>query len=389
MTVKSLSVDDWPASADDCRLDDLRAIVEHPNAVVAGSAEAVVDGVVIYQADRLRAELASGERARVGVLRELASVLADGSGVFVIRHAVDVEAVDRATVVFRSIIDEQHRSGGAGGDHFAKAGANDRIWNALEKLALAAPEAFADYYRSDMLALAAEAWLGPAYQVSSQVNVVNPGGEAQQPHRDYHLGFMTDDQAARYPSRAHLLSPALTLQGAVAHGDVPLASGPTKVLPHSQRYGPGFLAWRRPDFIDYFERNHAQLALASGDAMFFNPALFHAAGTNRTTDVRRMANLLQVSSCMGRAMERIDRRRMSLSLFPVLADRLAAGHDRADIERVIAASAEGYPFPADLDREQPIGGLARPSQADRVRLAIDEGWTVDRLSDALTATDDR
>ena len=38
-----------------------------------------------------------------------------------------------------------------------------------------------------------------------------------------------------------------------------------------------------------------QLALGIGDAVFFNPALFHAAGTNRTTDVDRMANLLQVS----------------------------------------------------------------------------------------------
>ena len=32
--------------------------------------------------------------------------------------------------------------------------------------------------------------------------------------------------------------------------------------------------------------------------MFFNPALFHGAGTNRTSDVRRMANLLQISSAL-------------------------------------------------------------------------------------------
>ena len=46
-----------------------------------------------------------------------------------------------------------------------------------------------------------------------------------------------------------------------------------------------------------------QLPLAKGDAAFFNPALFHGAGTNRSADVRRMANLLQVSSAFGRAME--------------------------------------------------------------------------------------
>ncbi len=43
------------------------------------------------------------------------------------------------------------------------------------------------------------AWLGPGYQVTSQVNVVNPGGQAQVAHRDYHLGFMTEAQAPRTP----------------------------------------------------------------------------------------------------------------------------------------------------------------------------------------------
>ena len=52
--------------------------------------------------------------------------------------------------------------------------------------------------------------------------------------------------------------------------------------------------------------------------MFFNPALFHAAGANHTTDVNRMANLLQVSSAFGRAMEAVDRGRMSVALFLAL-----------------------------------------------------------------------
>src|SRR5205085_11682474 len=96
-------------------------------------------------------------------------------------------------------------------------------------------------------------WLGPGYQVSSQVNVVNPGGEAQRPHRDYHLGFLTDEEAFRYPLHIHLLSPVLTLQGAVAHCDMPVETGPTMYLPHSQKYEAGYVAWRRPDFIAYFD----------------------------------------------------------------------------------------------------------------------------------------
>lgn len=55
------------------------------------------------------------------------------------------------------------------------------------------------------------AWLGPGYQVTSQINVVNPGGAAQTAHRDYHLGFASAERAARFPAHVHQLSPVLTL----------------------------------------------------------------------------------------------------------------------------------------------------------------------------------
>ena len=45
---------------------------------------------------------------------------------------------------------------------------------------------------------------GPG-QVTSQVNVVNPGGEGQTVHRDYHLGFQSDEVCADYP--AHVRPP--------------------------------------------------------------------------------------------------------------------------------------------------------------------------------------
>jgi ectoine hydroxylase-related dioxygenase (phytanoyl-CoA dioxygenase family) len=44
------------------------------------------------------------------------------------------------------------------------------------------------------------------------------------------------------------MTPLLTLQGAVAHSDMPLASGPTTYLPHSHKYKPGYVAFRRDDF---------------------------------------------------------------------------------------------------------------------------------------------
>lgn len=260
-------------SEDNCDLAEFRALVtqttdpdDHP------AADGVEQNVLRYDSGRLR-ERAGTPEGRRAVQAELVRALLDGPGIVVLRGAFpDPAVVDRATAAFRALIEEERASGAARGDHFAKPGANDRVWNALGKLAVRAPEAFADYYANDMLALTAEAWLGPAYQVTSQLNVVNPGGAAQRVHRDYHLGFLSQEQAAAYPAHVHRLSPALTLQGAVAHCDMPVESGPTLYLPHSQKYEPGYLAWRRPEFQEYFEEHHVQLPLAKGDAVFFNPA---------------------------------------------------------------------------------------------------------------------
>lgn len=47
---------------------------------------------------------------------------------------------------------------------------------------------------------------------------------------------MSDADAERYPPHVHRLSPALTLQAAVAHSEMPVETGPTTYLPHSQKY---------------------------------------------------------------------------------------------------------------------------------------------------------
>ncbi|MET9972618.1 phytanoyl-CoA dioxygenase family protein, partial [Streptomyces sp. NPDC006356] len=305
-------------SEHDCDLADFRELVERTTDLADYPyASCVEREVLVYDSDRLRR--ADDLRA---VRAELVRALTDGPGIVVFRGAFpDPGAVDRLSAVFDALIAEQRASGADAGDHFAKPGANDRVWNALEKAALYDPEAFADYYANDILALVSTAWLGPGYQVTSQVNVVNPGGAAQTAHRDYHLGFLSGEVAAAYPAHVHVLSPVLTLQGAVAHCDMPVESGPTMYLPYSQRYEPGYLAWRLPEFQAYFEDRHVQLPLAKGDAAFFNPALFHAAGTNRSADIRRMANLLQVSSAFGRAMETVDREAVANAVYPVLLQR--------------------------------------------------------------------
>ena len=43
------------------------------------------------------------------------------------------------------MIAQEKADGLTRGDHFATPGANDRVWNAMEKLAVADPETFVDY----------------------------------------------------------------------------------------------------------------------------------------------------------------------------------------------------------------------------------------------------
>ena len=215
--------------------------------------------------------------------------------------------------------------------------------------------------------------------------MVNPGGTAQKAHRDYHLGFMDLDLAAQFPAHVHRLSPVLTLQGAVAHVDMPVETGPTMYLPHSQKYEPGYMALGLPEFQEYFDAHYVQLPLRKGDAVFFNPALLHGAGTNRTTDVKRMANLLQVSSAFGRAMGTVDTERVSAAVYPTLRARRAAGAPEQDLRNVVAAAAEGYPFPTNLDRDQPVGRLTPESQAELVWRALENDWDEQTFAAELAA----
>ena len=128
------------------------------------------------------------------------------------------------------------------------------------------------------------------------------------------------------------------------------------------------------------------MPLAKGDAAFFNPALFHAAGTNRSKDVRRIANLLQVSSAFGRAMESVDRLKMSVKLYPALRGLLNEDAlTPAEADNAVAACAEGYSFPTNLDRDPPIGGIAPKSQQDLMRQALKENWPPEVFSNEAEA----
>jgi hypothetical protein len=87
--------------------------------------------------------------------------------------------------------------------------------------------------------------------------------------------------------RAALDDAALTLQGGVARTDIPIETGPTKLLPCSQTYQPGYFATQFPEFRAYFEDHFAQLPLAKGDAI---NAVLATAGYN----FRQLLNWLRL-----------------------------------------------------------------------------------------------
>src|SRR6185312_3163991 len=133
--------DEADLSLDDFRVQVLRTA--HPADYPLGSD--VRSNALVYSP-------ATGCAAdRRALQSELIRALADAPGVVVFEGAFDADIVDQASEAFFAIIAEQHAAGSAAGDHFGKPGANDRIWNAAQKLALHAPEIFAEYYSNDAL----------------------------------------------------------------------------------------------------------------------------------------------------------------------------------------------------------------------------------------------
>jgi hypothetical protein len=171
------------------------------------------------------------------------------------------------------------------------------------------------------------------------------------------LGFQSEEIASAYPIAHQIASQYLTLQGAVAHTDMPLESGPTLLLPFSQNFKHGYLAYRHPAFVSFFHEHKIQLPLQRGDAVFFNPALFHAAGENTTKDFKRAANLLQVSAAWGRPMESVDRTKILKLAYRHLGSLSGGRRDAA-----VRAIADGYSFPTNLDKDPPPSNGVSPNR---------------------------
>lgn len=350
------------------------------------SASNVVENIVVYEGSTVRSKTGSVQD-EAKLKSEFVRCLKSGPGVFVIRQMYDdLSVIKRTNEIFRRIVDTESASGQIVGDHF---GDNERIWNSMQKVAIADPDLFVEYYGNSILRLASEAWLGPGYRVTAQMNNVKPGGKAQAAHRDYHLGFQSADTVAQFPAHAQIMSQYLTLQGAIAHCDMPTDKGPTMLLPFSHHFGPGYMAYRSPVFLDYFNHHQVQIPLRQGDAIFFNPALFHAGGAN-TTSSDRIANLVQVSSAFGRTMETIDHLSIIEAVYPVLRKhKTKAGNTNELISNIVSVATDGYSFPTNLDTDPPIDGNSPETQQHLLTRALDENWAWERLKQSLAEYENR
>ncbi|KAL6706207.1 hypothetical protein ACN47E_005942 [Coniothyrium glycines] len=354
-------------------LNDFKKLVAHSQAHRYPLASTIEQNVPVYDLPAF-ALLNTDERS--AYQDEWYHILLSGPGVFVTKGLYkDMALIDRVNTVYSSIIAEEKRSSRTGGDHFATSGANDRIWNAFSKHCLADPASFFEYYSNPWLPTISAAWLGPQHRLTAQVNVVKPGANAQMPHRDYHFGFQDYASCAQFPRAVQVASQFLTLQGAVAHSEMPVESGPTRLLPFSQMFEEGYMAYRMPEFQDFFLGNYVSVPLEKGDGLFFNPALFHAAGQNDSPDILRSANLLQISSAFGKPMEMID----TLPLLDLTWDLLSQQYKRDGLTDTVNAFvgnvAEGYPFPTNLDRRVPDrAGMAPESEQALLLKGLGFGW---------------
>jgi len=308
-------------------------------------AESVAENIIIYDAKNIT-HLVGNSNQEKRLKTELNHILGKGPGVFIIRNLYEDSVIDQSNGIFDKIIKNEATNKN---DHFA-SGSNTRIWNSLQKVAIENSEAFISYYANNILRVVAESWCGPNSQMTAQVNIVKPGSGMQKPHRDYHLGFQENETVQKYPISSHLMSQHLTLQAVIAHSDMPLESGPTLLMPHSQKYELGYLAWRNKEFQSFFSENAVQLPLKKGDGVFCNPALFHAAGPNSTNNFNRIANLLQISSVFGKAMERIDYIKIIKNIYPALLEHQNNNTlSKRLIENVLVCATDGYAFPTNLD----------------------------------------
>lgn len=300
----------------------------------------VVQSIPFYKNKEINPSLNPQILNNLGELKEeINYVLVNGPGILIIKNLIDKNLVNYSNLVIDNITNKQKPTKN---DHFSN---NLRIWNFYEKFSIQSPTTFIHYHKNPILNLVVDSYLGPKYQISSQINIVKPGSKSQVFHRDYHLGLMELDEIKKYPPNIQTSSMNLTLQGLIAHSDINKINGSTKFVPFSQNNKKGYLEIKNKKIIKECEQNYLQLNLEKGDAVFFNPAIYHAAGENNDNK-DRIANIFQFNSAFSKPMEKVNNNLIKKSVNNHI---LNSSLDYYELHNIYSFVYDNYNYPKNLD----------------------------------------
>lgn len=229
--------------------------------------------------------------------------LVKGSGVFLIKNVIDNKIIEETNNTINNIIQTQKKPDN---DHFSD---NLRIWNFYEKFCIKNPQLFINYHKNPLFNIIFQSYLGPKYEVTSQINIVKPNSKSQIFHRDYHLGLMELHEILKYPLNIQESSKNLSLQALICHTPMDKLNGSTKLIPFSQKNKNGYIDIKSQEEIEKCGNNFVQLDTDIGDIIIFSPAVYHAAGSNRATS-NRIGNILQINSAFSKPMEIVDKKKI-------------------------------------------------------------------------------
>lgn len=358
----------------DCSLNDLKAVIQKGarDSSATIHANTVDNKIPVYDCGYLRSKIGADDY-RSEVMAEWSDTLSNGPGIIVLRGCfADPHVMNRARITFETLFGKPN---------------NARIWNALDVLSSRDPALFVRYYANVLIAVLCESWVGPNYQVASQIDLIPANSDGQErPRRATHPGLQHSEEASYYPAPMHHAAQSLMLEGIIAHDDID-DMGPLRFLPFSQSYQHGYVAINLPDFQEFFTQNAISLPLKKGDAVFFNPAVYHSNAANETADNLQF-NHLQISSAFSRTMEKVNRIGLCEKIYP----SLLSAWQRRDISReeVVAAAtvcADGYPFQRNLWQTSNIGPKKPKSQLELLLNGLERGLKRESFLRELTAAE--
>ena len=83
-------------------------------------------------------------------------------------------------------------------------------------------------------------------------------------------------------------------------------------------------------------------------------------------------------------MESVNRQAMIEKVYPILLDRTKQdGISTRAVRDIVAAVADGYSFPTNLDSDPPIGGNVPFTAQQMMHQALQEHWTPQQLKEEL------